>query len=228
MKLNEITGEDSTPLLIILMQQLLKKGERIAWFPTPDENEEEEVTPRRIVKIKRKAPLAHNASFQWVFTYAGNSNRHAINRIEKEKDFNDRFELVPSKTRGTWWFRNRIEQIKESRGEDLVSYLEFAEASLTKQQCQYFDKLAHRLFQRGFSFIRNPESSQPARFIKKDNDKKVKVTIFCGKLGRILNQVMVTIYPKDKGWFPDMDKTYDIKEMITSEAVLDSILQCDL
>ncbi len=106
MKLSEITDEDSTPLLIILMQQLLKKGDRIAWFSDPDKN----INPWWIVKIERKVRTVANAPTQWIFTYAKHLDALHVEPKQlgyNEAGFENEFELIPSNTKGIWRFRRR-------------------------------------------------------------------------------------------------------------------------
>ncbi len=110
MKLNEITATGHTPLLIILMQQLLKKGERIAWshergarFAKSDES----TAPWWIQKIERKDHPVTNTSPKWLFTY---DHGIAIRGVTYSGDnFDNEFELIPGKTKGTWEFRSRVD-----------------------------------------------------------------------------------------------------------------------
>ncbi len=125
-------------------------------------------------------------------------------------------------------FRAHKTPIEEGRGADLMSYVEYAEATFTNKDRQLFDKLAHELFQRGFSFSYNPESSRSGRFVKRDNEKKVTVAILWNSNKKPLaafNAVIVSIGSYENGWEPKFNQSYHIEDMVDAGADLDYILR---
>lgn len=233
MKLNEIKDMyDDEPMLITLMRQRLEKGERIARYYRSGDS----VKPMWIKSIERlnKSTSGGEEYIEWLFRCNKGNSIDYLNY--DDEDFDEKFELLPGKTKGTWQFRRRAIMppvalrgiFREGRGEELMSYSDFAEKAYTKAKTRsMYDTLAAELFRRGFSFSISPKGTA-GRFKKEINGEGVQLSITGNSAPTHSSRrtVIVSITGHDPGTGEPRGKhqSYEIDDMIDSGADLDFIL----
>jgi len=216
MKLNEIHAEGQEPLLFVLMKQRMDKGDRIARYYRAGDS----VKPMWVVDWHYNKDDDH-----WVIRVNKGNNIAYVTYATADLD---KLELVPGKTKKTWQLR-KMAQLKEGRGEELMSYTDFAEKAYTKAKTRaMYDTLAAELFKRGFSFSISPKGTA-GRFKKEINGEGIQLSITGNSAPTHSSRrtVIVSITGHDPGTGEPRGKheSYEIDDLVDNGADLDFVLQ---